>query len=102
MRVGCQCPAVAGLPLLNSHTYNIALETNIYTCQHHRIIRKAERVLAAQVRKTMGTSRRLLRDQFGAIDVAATKLHDERNVYEYKSESLVGVTKTKVIHKTQC
>ena len=32
-------------PLLNSRTYNFALETNGFTCRLHRLIRAAERDL---------------------------------------------------------
>ncbi|XP_064614582.1 uncharacterized protein LOC135478241 [Liolophura sinensis] len=40
---GCYPPRACGLPLLNSRTFNIALETNPHTCAAHRLVRKLER-----------------------------------------------------------
>lgn len=61
-----------GKAILNSQTYSIAIETCSYTCHLHRAVRQAERVLAARMRKTLGTSRRLLRDRLVADDIAET------------------------------
>ncbi|XP_013407279.1 uncharacterized protein LOC106171461 isoform X2 [Lingula anatina] len=40
---GCQTPEVIGCPVLNSKTFNIALETSQYACVKHRLLRNVER-----------------------------------------------------------
>ena len=47
---GCQPPSILSLPLLNSRTYNIVLETSGHTCLAHRNIRNLERDWAAKVK----------------------------------------------------
>jgi len=48
---GCYSPAECQLPLLNSRTYNIAIETSCYTCSYHRLIREHERELIGRMKK---------------------------------------------------
>lgn len=84
-------------PVLNSLTYNIAVETSSYTCQRHRITREAERLLASQRRKSMGTSRRLLRNKLTrdndaktSIDTRATQT--QKDIYKFEcSEDQLSV-----------
>ena len=46
---GCLSPQDLDLPLLNSRTFNIVLETNHHSCEMHRRIRKLERDNAIQI-----------------------------------------------------
>ena len=48
---GCQPPAALDGLLLNSRTFNIALETSSHTCHIHRQMRSIERHLIVMLKK---------------------------------------------------
>ncbi|XP_067655903.1 uncharacterized protein [Haliotis asinina] len=56
---GCHPPCQMQYDLLNSRTYNIAMETNSSTCIHHRKMREAERefILRQKSRKVSSQTR---------------------------------------------
>lgn len=49
--VGCCAPSDLGFPLLNSRTFNIALETSCHSCSIHRYVRQLERSFAAAAKR---------------------------------------------------
>lgn len=72
---------------LNSRTYNIVLESDAFTCQHHRTIRELERQFIKSLPTIVSTKKPILQPVPTSGNSAGT------DVYDFTSESDNGEVK---------
>lgn len=90
--VGCRAPSDLGFPLLNSRTFNIALETSCHSCSIHRYVRQLERSFAAAAKREgkaelQGPRSHLLRREPAFSFRTRSKSQISEDVYEFNGSS---------------
>ena len=91
MLSGCQPPEriLGGSCLLNSYTYNIAVETSSGTCRAHREMRESERRFMHTLKQGLPSgrrSRRLIHKHNRRLEVTKKEVDVSDDVYHFPTE----------------